>query len=154
MTNDDAILLIRQEADAHERLHANHSSRKLSDDYEAIGMLGEWEFAKATGIFPDLSERIDGDAGVDFIIPLTFTVDVKTARKAYHLIHEAGRSFADIYVLAEHDDQTGQTRLVGWEFGTILKRAPVRDFGYGIENHYIHRDNLRSMQELIERMAR
>ncbi len=147
--------IVGQEAQDRHDAHRNHaSSRPLSEDYELIGLLGEVEFGKLTGQMVDLERRLDGDKGVDFVVPLNFTVDVKTARKAFHLIHEAGKGFADIYVLAQYDHETKNIELIGWEWGAVLARAPVKDFGYGIKNHYIPAENLKPMSDLIKRMNR
>lgn len=90
--------------------------------------------------------------GVDFHIMLSFTVDVKTFRKPVHLIHEQGKPVVDIYVLASFDDETSKSKLVGWEWGSILAKAPVRDFGYGVINHFIHCSKLRPMDDLKKRL--
>lgn len=137
-----------------EEIHADHAtSRPLSDGYERVGLAGEFAFGEFCGIFPDLAERPGGDSGVDFMLPLIFTVDVKTARKAYYLLHEQEKGFADIYVLAEYDDETGRAVLVGWAWGAQLERAPIKDFGYGVMNHYIPRGELRPMSELSGRLC-
>jgi hypothetical protein len=136
-------------------LHANHASnRPLSDGFEFVGLTGEFEFGRLVGLMPDLERRAGGDKGVDFVVTLRFTLDVKTARKAGNLIHEQGKPFADIYVLAEFMDSTNRANVVGWEWGSILAKAPVKDFGYGIRNHYIPRDRLRPMGELVARCTR
>lgn len=80
-------------------------------------------------------------------------MDVKTCRKPYNLIHETGKSWADIYVLAKYDDETGASELLGWEWGSILKRAPTKDFGYGVVSHYIPAGQLRSMGDMAARLT-
>ena len=136
-------------------LHVDHAtSRPLSDGYEKVGLAGELAFSQFTGMAPDLSVKPEGDGGVDTTIFLAFTVDVKTARKAYNLIHEIDKPFADIFVLAEYDDDSEKAMLVGWEYGSILRKAPSKDFGYGIENHFIHRSRLRPMNLLRKRLLR
>jgi hypothetical protein len=148
------MTFIAKYADARAALHAGHaSSRPLSEGYENVGLAGEFAFGRFCGQMPDLSERPAGDQGVDFVIPLLYTVDVKTARKANNLIHEASKPLtADIYVLAEHigDD----ARLLGWAWRSTLAAAPVKDFGHGIDNRYIPRENLRAMEELGQRIWR
>lgn len=147
--------IIESIAAARADLHSGHSSsRPLSPGYENVGLAGEFAFGTFCGLMPDLAERPDGDGGVDFRVPLMFSVDVKTARKAGNLIHEQGKPFADVFVLAEYFDATGTASLVGWEFGTKLAAAPVRDFGYGILNHWIPRDELRPMADLASRLFR
>jgi hypothetical protein len=148
------VTFIAKYADARAALHAGHaSSRPLSEDYENVGLAGEFAFGRFCGQMPDLSERPAGDQGVDFVIPLLYTVDVKTARKANNLIHEASKPLtADIYVLAEHSGD--DARLLGWAWRSTLAAAPVKDFGHGIDNRYIPRENLRAMEELGQRIWR
>jgi len=144
---------VRRESEKRCDLHKGHESQRvLSPDYNYVGMLGEWEFGKLVGLFPDFSEKPGGDNGADFTIKLSFTVDVKTARRAYNLIHEQGKPFADIYVLAEYKDDDDSIMLIGWEWGYCLRNAPTKDFGYGVINHYISREKLRDINELMERM--
>jgi len=128
------------------------SQRILSENHNAVGMAGEFAFGEFCGLWPDTTDRVGGDNGFDFIVPLKFTVDIKTARKAFHLIHEKGKNFADIYVLAEYDDESNTAQLIGWEFGKTLEKAPTKDFGYGVINHYIRQKELRPMSELKNRM--
>jgi len=148
------LRLVEKHATARAALHAGHgSSRPLSGGYERVGMAGEFAFGRFCGQMPDLSERPSGDKGVDFVVPLLYTVDVKTARKANNLIHEASKPLlADIYVLAEYNDDDEEATLVGWAWGSQLSAAPKKDFGHGIENRYIARANLRSMGHLGERI--
>lgn len=157
MTDTETAFLefVKIEAQSRHESHKNHStSRPLSDGYELIGLLGELEFAKQSGVMIDLERRLDGDKGIDFVVSVKLSVDVKTARKAYNLIHEEGKSFADIYVLAQYEDETNQTKLLGWEFGSVLKSAPVKDFGYGIKNHYIPKEQLKPMSALMKRIIK
>jgi hypothetical protein len=145
--------IVRLEAKKRHESHKNHAtSRPLSPDYEFLGLSGELEFAQQTGVMIDLERRLDGDKGVDFVVPVRLSVDVKTARKPFHLIHEAGKKFADLYVLAKYDDEKEKADLIGWEFGSALKAAPTKDFGYGIINHYIPAGDLRPMHTLINRI--
>jgi hypothetical protein len=149
--NDDEI---RRQAKLRHQLHANHPThRPLSPDYEFVGLSGERQLATELGVPMDLRLRPDGDGGVDFTLPLItrdgvqeFIIDVKCAQKPGNLIVEVGKvKPRTIYILAGfHED-----RLLGWELGAKLLRAPIRDFGYGIINHYIARDELRKMRELM-----
>ena len=147
--------LLTIEANARRDLHVDHAShRPLSEGYELVGLIGEAEFARVFGLPLDLSRRPGGDGRVDFIVPFRITVDVKTARKASNLIEEQGKVSCDIYVLAEYSDDGKRADLIGWEKGEKLARAPVRDFGHGIQNHYIPRENLRPISELLKRVMR
>ena len=141
-------------AERRHEIHKNHaSSRPLSKDYELVGLSGEVAFGELTGLEPDFSERPTGDEGIDSTLQNGKTVDVKTARKAFNLIHEIKKPFVDIYVLAEYSDSTQKATLVGWEYGKTLSKAPKKDFGYGIINHYISRNNLKDIESLCELIA-
>jgi hypothetical protein len=150
MTHNALIVNIAERRAA---IHAGHaSSRPLSDGYENVGLAGEVAFGMFCGQCPDFSERPGGDKGIDFVVPLLYTVDVKTARNAGNLIHEAGKKMpADIYVLAEYGED-GAASLVGWEWRQRLMAAPTKDFGYGIVNHYIQRTALRPMGDMARRI--
>ena len=140
-------------SEAREALHATHaSSRPLSDGYERVGLIGEAEFALRYGLKFDREVRPSGDRGVDFMVPMLMSLDVKTARKPYNLIVEEGKVLADIYVLAGIDDNDRVT-FHGWEHRRVIAKAPVRDFGYGVMNHYIAREKLRPMRELESRIG-
>jgi len=135
-----------------EEQHLDHPShRPLSQGYEDVGIAGEFAFGEFSGLWPDTELKPGGDDGIDFTVALAFTVDVKTARKPYNLIHEEGKPFADIFVLAEYVE-CGKAKLLGWEWGEVLREAPVRDFGYGVMNHYIPAGKLRSMASLAGRL--
>lgn len=123
------------------------SRRVFSDDFEVVGMIGEAAFAKAFNLPMDLRLLLSGDGGVDFITPIG-TVDVKTFRKAFNLLVDENRMSADIYVLASYNDATKEAVLLGWEYGEVLKQCPIRDFGYGVRNHYKSASKLRKMSEL------
>lgn len=146
-------LMFKHANERHE-IHKNHdSSRPLSEGYEDVGIAGEFAFGEFCGLWPDTSLKPKGDGGVDFTVPLNFTVDVKTGRKPFNLIHEEGKPFVDIYVLAKFDDETKEASLLGWEWGHVLKKAPTKDFGYGVINHYISVEKLRPMEELKRRIC-
>lgn len=135
-------------AELRDRLHQKHASRRpLSQNFEYVGLAGEVAFAQAFNVPMDLRSVSTGDKGVDFYT-VVGTVDVKTARKPFNLIVEEGKVIADIYILARYDDQTKKADLIGWEFGQNIKQCPIRDFGYGVRNHYKSASKLRKMSEL------
>ena len=130
--------------------HKGHASQRiLSKDYNLIGVYGEDAFARMFNLPIDDSVKPSGDKGVDFVLGLNFTVDVKTAKLPFNLLLEVGKPLADIYVLADFNG--GNTKLIGWEWGLRLGQAPYKDFGYGVINHYIPAEELRPMKELILR---
>lgn len=135
--------------------HNEHATQRvLSNNHDQVGLSGEFAFGEFCGIFPDTKLRPEGDKGVDFTVPLAFTVDVKTARKPYNLIHEEGKPMADIYVLAGYNEETRKATLIGWEFGATLAKKPVKEFGHGVRNHFIPAKELRPMDDLKARLAR
>lgn len=132
----------------------NASTRPLSKGYESVGISGEIAFAKFSGLMFNISDKPQGDNGIDFVIPLFFTVDVKAARNPKELLHEVGKFIADIYVLAEYSEETGRSELLGWEFGRILKATTPELSAHGVTNYHIPQGELRKMPELAERIAR
>lgn len=144
---------LREVAAEREEIHSDHaSSRPLSEDYERVGILGEAEFALRYGYRFDRERRPAGDKGIDFIVPVMHSLDVKTARKPFNLIVEVGKVFADLYVLAGIDE-ADKVEFLGWEKRETVIRAPSRDFGYGVINHFIPAINLRKMVELEKRLG-
>ena len=139
---------LRKMASERERLHKHlKSSRPLSKDYEYIGLKGEEKFAEEFNMEIDHKLRPEGDGGKDF--PSNFgIIDVKTARKAYNLIVEQGKVVSDIYILAKYKDLTDNAELLGWAYKNEVLDAPCKDFGYGIINHYIPKENLYLIQSL------
>lgn len=130
------------------------SNRPLSDNYEEVGLMGEWAFAEFSGIMPRLKPGRGGDGGYDFEVPVVFTVDVKTARKADRLLVEAGKVKADIYVLAYYVGDGGDVELVGWCWSTQVKAKEPHDTGRGVINHEVPVGELRRMEELGKMMGK
>ena len=62
------------------------SQRILSKNHDLVGIAGEEEFGRQFDLELDKTERLHGDAGIDFILPVG-TVDVKTFRKPFNLLH-------------------------------------------------------------------
>ena len=141
---------LQEIADQRSDSHIGHESQRiLGEDHDLVGVSGETIFAKYFGLKINDEIKPEGDDGVDFLLGLNFTVDVKTARNPYNLIVEVGKPVADIYVLADYND--GDPYLLGWEWGKNLSQDPTRDFGYGVINHYIPAEELRSLDELLNR---
>ena len=137
-------------ADQRTGSHIGHQSQRiLGDNHDLVGVSGETIFAKYFGLKMNDDIKPEGDDGIDFLLGLNFSVDVKTARKPFNLLLEVGKPVADIYVLADFND--GDPYLLGWQWGIILSQAPSKDFGYGVINHYIPVEELRSMNELLNR---
>ena len=124
----------------------------FSEGHNMVGLSGEFAFAELTGIWPNTKTLVSGEGGIDFTVPIRFTVDVKTARHPHYLLHKQGKEFADIFVLARYNDETRKSELVGWEWGAKLQNAPVKDFGHGVLSHYLSVSELRRMVELENRL--
>jgi hypothetical protein len=130
-------------------------NRPLSNNYEEVGVVGEWEFGRLCGQMPKEPSTRGGDGGWDFEVPVVFTVDVKTSRKGDVLLVEQGKLKADIYVLAHYaGDGDGETILAGWAFATQLKSVPPVDTGRGVVNHALPVAQLRPMAELERMMGK
>lgn len=127
----------------------------LVKDQDPMGMMGEMYLALLLGHSVDLEQKINGDGGFDFTIPLNFTIDVKTTDKtprANNLLVEQGKVRADIYVAAMHEN--GMIDFVGWAMRSEVLAAPTKDFGRGLTNHYIDLSHLRPMNDLYKRRCR
>jgi hypothetical protein len=133
-------------------IHKNHdSSRPLSQYYELIGLVGEWMFARRYDLDMDLEPRPGGDGRVDFEVN-GFTIDVKSAEKAYNLLREVDKPHAEILVLVSVNLKERIGKMIGWEFDEEMLNLiyPPKIFhpGGGILNHYVHRTRLKHMSLL------
>lgn len=136
-------------------LHAG-SARRFSEGYDDVGEAGEDAFGALIGQERDKRDLPGGDGGVDFTVTIDgkqYTVDVKTARKAFYLLVEAGRSdkpMADLYVLCSYSDAMGCATCLGWATRAEVIAAPTKDFGFGVVSHYIARERLRPIVRLVD----
>lgn len=134
---------------SHDDRAATHTA--IVADCDDIGIRGELAFGEFSGLCPDLSVGMKSDGGVDFVVPLLYTIDVKAARGRRNLIYRADKPLnADIYVLADVED--GKASLAGWAWKSQLERAEVRDLGHGIESRFVPREQLRPMRDLEARL--
>jgi hypothetical protein len=156
----DVFNPIKRIAEIRERLHKNHaSSRQLTEQTNAVGLVGEFRFGEEFGVYPDTSVRPSGDNGIDFIMPLTFSIDVKTRNyhpkwEPFYLLIEEGTINADIYVLALIHPDGDKCKLAGWIWGEDACRYPVDDLGTGVRNHQVPVADLRPMDELKNRRVK
>lgn len=152
---DEVVSAIARKRNAH--FVNKPSNRPLSKDYEKVGMWGEWEFGKWSGIMPKLTAG--GDGGYDFALPVTMKVDVKTSKRGDALLVEVGKVKADIYVLAKYEDTACQkdntantgfpsVTLVGWATAQELLAVTPSPSPRGIVNHAIAATSLRTMESL------
>lgn len=130
-------------------IHNKHSSqRKLSKDYDLVGLSGERQFSMEFGGELDVTIKAEGDSGIDFTSDGVGTVDVKTYRKAYNLLREERKEHATVLVLAQYNEANHGAELLGWEYSESLLDCPKKDFGYGVVNHYKHASKLKPIAEL------
>lgn len=132
----------------------NRSDRFFEDplEEESIGAAGELAFGRLFNVRVDRNSRPKGDGGIDFEIPWYLKVDVKTARVPKYLFVKDTDidKPIDIYVLA-HYKPDGEIEFLGWATRSQMKKQPTQQTKYGFTNHYLRADQLRPMQELIER---
>jgi|MudIll2142460700_1097286.scaffolds.fasta_scaffold03130_2 hypothetical protein len=148
IVSDSELGSIKYIASARHNLHLGQSSsRPLSENYELIGLLGEFAFYKEFGTKPDWSLKSTGDGRIDFHVG-NITIDVKTALKPYNLLREVYKKHADILVLASVSKDFKQVNLLGWEYDSEMIKQPIKDFGYGVINYYKPADSLRDIEEL------
>ena len=143
---------------ARQAIHKGHSTPRFFDDEnteDIIGAYGEVAFSKLTGIPVDEELRPNGDNGRDFEVPLNFRTDVKTARKPFNLLVKVDEidGPVDIYVLGKFSDETKEVEFIGWQWKSVMKIQPSKDFGYGIVSHYMSANKLRPMSELLSRIS-
>jgi len=123
---------------------------KQNNHCNKIGLAGEFAFGEFCGLYPNL-DKSKADNGIDFNLPLVFTIDVKTSVKwPPYLLVKTNVCVPDIVVLVHYNN--GQPELIGWEFGTAIITKPVKDFGCGTPSYYISSSELRSMEELKKRL--
>ena len=129
------------------KLHeGQESQRKLSENFQLIGLLGEWAFAKRYGLpFNDARYGGAGDPGYDFEV-FGLTIDVKTAVRPVHLFREVNlkKPPADLYVLAGVNFVTRLVSLKGWEWTAALIDYPIKNY-VGIDNYAMPAKKLKPM---------
>ena len=121
---------------------------------EQDSLRAEWEFAKVCGLMPDLRENVSGDGGADFTVDVRYTVDVKASRNPGNLLIPVGKVTADIYVLYDTDESWPMPCPIGWMWGARMKKQPSKDFGYGVESHYMPAKQLMPFPSLIKMLRR
>jgi hypothetical protein len=152
----------RREA-SHHAGHRNFRPHLREKGANLMGLRGEEAFSERFGLSLDLTPRLGGDGGRDFGVVLRvangtarrYEVDCKAALVPKYLIVEQGRVRREtIYVLCRYIPDDDRCKLQGWEWGAMLLKAPTRDFGYGIINHWIPAERLRGLDEIAARLVR
>jgi hypothetical protein len=158
--DDEDVRKIRAIAVARHGSHGEQCTRRFYEnpnEEDTIGIFGEYCFAGAFGLPTKDVLKVNsggaGDGGVDFPTPIG-TIDVKTYRKAYNLlVKESDKNHpADIYVLAQFNENDNSVELLGWEWGKAVFQWPMRDFGYGLMSYYKHRSQLQPIRDLYNKI--
>jgi len=137
--------LVGRRRDEHRR--SNPKRTQYSAGHDIVGAAGEIAFAREFGYSVDNILRQGGDTA-DFITPVG-KVDIKTARKAYALIVKKGSRVSNVVILAQYHEKSRTATLIGWEWGSIVKKAPIRRMRPELpENHFIVATELRPIDEL------
>lgn len=138
---------MRELAEARAAIHEDSpTSRPLSEDYELIGVVGEWVYEAITGYPMDRTIKKQGDGRVDFLTGAG-GVDVKTAALAYNLLREVRKEHAQILVLAQFYAEPLGATLLGWEYNAAMLAEPAKEFGHGILNYYKKAAELNKMKD-------
>jgi hypothetical protein len=145
--NIDARALAHRRWKLHEGTSRKFYRDKTIEEY--VGIKGEIQFASEFGLEVDTVDRLEGDGGIDFVLPIG-NINVKTYRKPYNLLVKTTErlSRADIYVLVGYSEVTDNATLLGWEWKTEMLRCPTKNFGFGFVNYYKPAHRLRSIVEL------
>lgn len=132
------------------------TSRKHSDhtdyDIHVWGLLGEFAFAKVTGLLPDLTRRLDGDDGFDFTVE-GYTIDVKTRLRNItpDLLVYTHKAKADLYVLMYYrPEYPTVVQMLGYATHNRLIQSPVK-FRSGT-TYVVPHQELGSAQEFVSRI--
>jgi len=152
VTDDQAGPIARIRQKAHD---TNRTPRFFEDKLqeEVMGVKGEWGFEEMTGYPMDRNGYVHGDRLIDFRVWIKgklYTVDVKTARKPTFLFvkHQHIDRCADYLVQAKYTGD--KIQFIGWSTRPVMQGQPHKDFGYGIDNHYLEAEKLYPMKRLLE----
>lgn len=142
-----------------QKAHPSGTKRyyKNENTEDIIGISGEIAFSKRYNLQPDLEIRPNGDNHIDFKVKFTgdkvqkiFTIDIKTAQKAYNLLIKKWEinKCADILVLAKYTENE-PVEFLGWTTKKIMQKQPIKVFSsLGIENYYLPVEKLHDMKDL------
>jgi hypothetical protein len=154
----DPIAKIKLVEYANERTKVMNASRKnyhamLRPDQELLGVVVEWAFVQFYGSIYGIEMNWNahkykkGDGGIDYTIN-QFGIDVKYTQSNYRYMTSGEAAVrADLLVYIEYDKKELVT-AVGWEFGEIMRKAPMDDFGgKGIPTHCRPKSLIRKMDD-------
>lgn len=117
----------------------------FTDDHNYKGFCGEATYSVATGLPVDWTLRKKGDCGWDFEggVQVKATPHYNVTKKRGYLIEflDPEKGWARYYVLVAVALDLHLGMILGWQTGKVLRRAKIKNFGYG-DRRAIHHDAL------------
>ena len=155
---DISAQIAAQESAKRVELHKDDKSIVNAPYSHEIGLRGELEFAQMFNVCPNLKLKRRGDSGIDFVIPLQFSIDVKTAKYRelgndllVTVRNDEGRSKPDIYVLYVLSQDESYLECRGWQWRTFVEKQRSYDTGRGLINYVVWAKDLKPISELEKR---
>lgn len=135
--------------------HTGQASQTvLTPEHDTIGLAGEHAVGAMLNQYPFIHDGYDGDDGYDFLVGLTYRLDVKTSTVGYLYVQETKIDNAQIYVACSYNKETKTATPVGWMWREKVKRYPLTDpQNAGKPARTVPHRDLRPISELLNRMA-
>jgi len=151
-----------------EKLHDGQASqRKLSEDYEKVGVKGEAEFCRVFRVRQDMVLRLRGNKGKEYrltfaLCPLCNAPNCIHGRPAYRArvrtqawsktewVIEYEKLDADLFVFAFYDRKKDEASLIGWLTVKEIMRFPHSVWPLTIDNYRFKRRALRGIASLLQ----
>ena len=149
---DEIRKLSTQRTELHKRHH--DKTTDWSDNYEALGIIGELAFELLTGVPMDREDRLRGD-DCDFKIR-GYKIDVKTTLRSSFLRVKTYRFHEEpnfLYVFGKGNLKDLSVDFMGWIDGLTFKNKREDDEKNGHPCYKIHKTALKEMNELSETLG-
>jgi len=147
--NPEALRLAHARNDTHGGPGLTTYQRNPARAHE-IGAIGEYAIAKRYGFPMPRLRASGGDDGWDFLMYLphgiVMRIDAKTFRNPNKLlvrVDTVKKAASNVYIMV-HCDARDCAHIIGWEFRSVVARAPIGNFALG-PNHFIASNRLRPM---------
>jgi hypothetical protein len=150
------------------QMHENHEHVRCDPEptREYKGLLGQRRLAYLTGGVMDMRILPGGDGHLDQWLDTIhgrYPADVKTARWPKDLIVSVDQMSKvkrkTIFILAqllnaEADKMEWDAELLVWNWDSELRKSEPKDYGFGIMNYWIPRNECRDIYELLALVER
>lgn len=146
---DEIKKLSKQRTDLHK--HHHDKSTDWSDNYEALGVIGELAFEHLTKFPMDREDRLRGD-DCDFRIN-GYKIDVKTTLRSSFLRVKTHRFHNEpnfLYVFGKGNLKNLSVNFVGWIDGLTFEKKRGVEEKYGHPCYKVHISSLKGMNELSQ----